>query len=94
MTTVVNKYKSDYDVYIGRGSKWGNPFHIGPDGNRADVIHKCKEWLLGHIPAPDNSIPPSLEDVKRELTGKVLGCFCAPLACHGDIYVELCEASE
>ena len=32
-------------VYIGRGSKWGNPFRIGPDGDRAAVIAKHERWL-------------------------------------------------
>ncbi|CAX24291.1 conserved protein of unknown function [Methylorubrum extorquens DM4] len=32
-------------VYIGRGSKWGNPFRIGPDGDRAAVIAKHARWL-------------------------------------------------
>ena len=40
MTKVVNKYKQPYDIYIGRGSKWGNPFIIGQDGNREEVINK------------------------------------------------------
>ncbi len=38
-TTVVNKYKSNFDVYIGRGSKWGNPFKIGVDGDRQTVVN-------------------------------------------------------
>ncbi len=38
--TIINLKKEKYDVYIGRGSKWGNPFHIGKDGNRKEVIDK------------------------------------------------------
>lgn len=41
MTTVVNKHthtSTPNNVYIGRGSKWGNPFRIGPHGNRDDVV--------------------------------------------------------
>ena len=45
MTKVVNKYKHVYDVYIGRGSKWGNPFVIGKDGTREEVINKYEEYL-------------------------------------------------
>jgi len=32
-------------VYIGRPSKWGNPFVIGRDGSRADVIAKYRTWI-------------------------------------------------
>jgi hypothetical protein len=45
MTTVANKYYQNYDVYIGRGSKWGNPFVIGKDGDRDEVIAKYREWI-------------------------------------------------
>ena len=39
-TVVVNLRKERFDVYIGRGSKWGNPFRIGADGDRVEVIRK------------------------------------------------------
>jgi len=76
----VNLRKERYDVYIGRGSKWGNPFRIGEDGNRDDVIRKYREYILKR--------KDLLMDL-HELKGKVLGCFCNPLACHGDILLEL-----
>lgn len=75
--TVVNKYhKIPYDIYIGRGSIWGNPFIIGKDGNREEVIEKYEEYLV-------NS--PELLKKLPELRGKTLACFCAPKACHGDV---------
>lgn len=80
MTKVVNKYKEPYDVYIGRGSKWGNPFVIDVDGTREEVIAKYKDWILQQ--------PDLLNDL-HELEGKTLGCFCKPKDCHGDILVEL-----
>ena len=82
---VVHCKKSKYDVYIGRPGKWGNPFTIGKDGTRADVVEKYEEWLLGIRAAPHGQTVPSLEEAKRELKGKVLGCWCAPHACHGDV---------
>lgn len=84
-TTVVNKYKSPFEVYIGRGSKWGNPFIIGKDGTREEVINKYKEWILKQ---------PILLEQLHELKGKILGCFCKPLACHGDVLVEMIEKLE
>lgn len=79
---VVHCKRDAYDVYIGRPSKWGNPFTIGKDGSRADVIRKYRVWAKKH-PLILASLP--------ELQGKVLGCWCKPLACHGDVLVELCE---
>ena len=80
MTCVVNKYRDPYDVYIGRGSKWGNPFKIGIDGTREDVIEQYRDWI---------QTQPHLLNSLEELRGKTLGCFCSPQACHGDILVEL-----
>ncbi len=81
-TTVVNKRRSDYDVYIGRGSPWGNPFILGRDGSRAEVVAKYEKYLLGE---------PALMARLGELKGKRLGCFCAPLACHGDVLARHAE---
>lgn len=77
---VVNLHKDSYDVYIGRGSKWGNPFVIGKDGTREEVVNKYEKWILTQ--------PKLLNDLP-ELYGKTLGCFCHPKACHGDILVRL-----
>jgi hypothetical protein len=82
-TVVVNIKKEDFDVYIGRGSKWGNPFRIGVQGNREEVIMKYREYLL-----KNDELLRSL----GELRGKVLGCFCKPKPCHGDVLVELLES--
>jgi hypothetical protein len=81
-TTVVNKTKEDYDVYIGRGSKWGNPFPIGTCGSRAQVIQLYKEYILAS---------EGLMYDLHELKGKRLGCYCKPLACHGDVLKELVD---
>ena len=77
---VVNIRNDKYDVYIGRGSKWGNPFKIGRDGDREEVIDKYRKYIINK---------PELLDRLKELKGKVLGCFCKPKACHGDILIEL-----
>jgi len=81
--TVVNKYhKIPYDVYIGRGSIWGNPFVIGKDGTREEVIEKYEEYLL-------NS--PELISRLPEVRGKTLACFCKPQKCHGEYHCEICR---
>ncbi|MDJ0276274.1 DUF4326 domain-containing protein [Sphingomonas sp. 2R-10] len=71
-------------VYIGRGSKWGNPFVIGRDGNRAEVIAKYGRWLR-----TQHQLLRALD----ELRGRDLVCFCAPLACHGDLLRWLANAT-
>lgn len=81
-TNVVHCKKSNYDVYIGRPSKWGNPFVIGRDGNREEVVQKYHDWILTQ--------PQLLKDL-HELKGKVLACWCAPQACHGDVLVKLAK---
>lgn len=80
MTVVVNKDQADFDVYIGRPGKWGNPFIIGKDGTREQVIAKYEEWIKKQ---------PQLLASLDELRGKRLGCFCKPLACHGDVLARL-----
>ena len=80
---VVNKKRHKAtadDVYIGRPSKWGNPFVIGKDGSRSDVIRKYEAWLLKQ---------PALLSALPELKGKTLVCWCKPAACHGDVLERL-----
>lgn len=82
---VVHCRRAPYDAYIGRPSRFGNPFKIGRDGNREQVIAKYRDWLLGQ--------PDLVDAVRRELRGKILGCWCAPLPCHGDVLSEIANAS-
>lgn len=79
---VVHCNKEQYDVYIGRGSKWGNSFIIGKDGDRKTVIRKYKNKLL------KNKI---LLSQLKELKDKTLGCHCKPKECHGDVLKELVD---
>lgn len=81
MRYVVHCKRAAFDVYIGRPSMWGNPFKIGPDGSRADVIAKYKTWLEAR--------PELIAKAKAELKGKVLACWCSPSACHGDVLAEV-----
>lgn len=77
---VVHCKVETYDVYIGRPGKWGNPFEIGKHGTRDEVIEKYREYVLA---------TPHLMDSLHELEGMILGCWCAPKACHGDVLVDL-----
>lgn len=78
-------------VYIGRSrgggsGQWGNPFSIGADGSREDVIEKYRQHLLAD--------PELMARARRDLRDKNLVCFCAPRACHGDVLLQIANAPE
>jgi hypothetical protein len=81
-----------YDVFIGRPSKWGNPFthlqHLGGPlvivDTREEAVARYEEWLM--------SQPELVAAAKKELRGKVLGCFCSPLSCHGDVLLKVANS--
>lgn len=92
--------QDENNVYIGRAgvvfinkqrypkhpSKFANPFKIGKDGTREDVIDKYKEYIINKI----NSNEISTQEL-LSLKGKQLGCWCHPEMCHGDILLDLIE---
>lgn len=98
MTSVVNlKTGASYDVYIGRAGKgqdgyFGNPHPIGycelcnAKHDRSESLEKFREYF-------NREIAENEEFRSRVLTlkGKVLGCFCSPLPCHGQVIVEWLE---
>lgn len=75
-----------HHVYVGRNpkgmgiAKWGNPFVVGRHGTREECVARYESWLL-----EDAELMAALS----ELRGKVLGCWCAPRACHGNVLVRL-----
>lgn len=77
---VVHCKKTKYDIFVGRPSIWGNPYVIGKDGNREEVIAKYREYLM-----KDSFLLSRI----KELKGKVLGCYCSPLPCHAEILAEI-----
>lgn len=90
VTRVINRKNQSStntgSVYIGRPSRFGNPYRIGADGNRKQVIKKYEEYVRERI---ERDVA-FREDV-RALYGKLLSCWCAPLPCHGDVLVKLTE---
>lgn len=72
-------------VFIGRPTKYGNPFIIGKDGDRDEVIRKYERYI--------NSNPSLRETVQKELRGKNLVCFCSPLKCHGEILLNIANSN-
>jgi hypothetical protein len=91
-TRVVNKHHGvPYDVYIGRGSKWGNPFTHMDDttatyrvGSRDEAISRYLDWIFEQREL--------LADL-HQLRGKVLGCYCFPAPCHGEVLARLADTS-
>jgi Domain of unknown function (DUF4326) len=63
-----------------RGTRWGNPFVIGRDGDRAKVVRLYRRWLWRAI-----QTQTGMGEVVRLLHGRDLCCCCAPAACHGDV---------
>ena len=80
---IVNIKKHKCEVYIGRHSIFGNPFVIGKDGTREEVIEKYKNYFYDRLEKDIH-----FKNEVKKLKNKVLGCFCKPLACHGDVIVE------
>lgn len=72
-------------VYVGRPTKWGNPFVLGRDGTRAEVIARHRDWMTQHH-------PELIEAARRELRGYDLACWCAPKPCHADFWLEVANA--
>lgn len=72
-------------IYVGRPSKWGNPFKIGRDGTREEVLIKYRSRILNILMFTDTAW-------LDELKGKDLICWCAPLPCHADVLLELANA--
>jgi site-specific DNA-cytosine methylase len=80
---VVHCRRKPFDVYIGRPGPWGNPFSWKP-GTLAEFVVP-KEVVLDRYEAWLRSQPELVARARAELRGKVLGCWCAPNPCHGDI---------
>lgn len=93
-TTWVNKKSGQpFDVYVGRPSAWGNPFsHLTGTlaefqvGSREEAIAAFREWFLQQ--------PELCAKARRELKGKVLGCWCAPQDCHARVLAEVADQEE
>lgn len=74
-------------VYVGRPTKWGNPWKVGVDGDLHEVLQMYKNWLGARLSFDPHFLDP--------LIGKDLACFC-PLSqpCHADIILAKLEGKE
>lgn len=78
--------KPEDGIYVGRPSKFGNPFELGKDGNRSQVIEKYAEHLKQH--------PELIDAAQRELRGRNLICWCAPKPCHADLLLSIANSEQ
>lgn len=85
LTHVVNIRDEPCDVRIDRPSPLGNPYRIGQDGSREQVIAAYERYLAGR---------PDLLALIPGLRGKRLGCWCRPLPCHGDVLARMADGPE
>lgn len=81
------------DIAVGRPSILGNPFKLGEDGTRDEVIGKYREWLGQKIEASDPVVMSEMRRIALAASqGEVrLFCWCAPKHCHGDVIKEVVE---
>jgi len=91
---IVNAHRDGYDVLIARPGPWGNPYSHEPDatalytvGSREEAIDLYREWLRARV----RSGEPGLVEALAGLQGLRLGCYCAPLPCHGDALADAAE---
>jgi hypothetical protein len=96
MPKIFNKRTDDIPddaVYVGRPTKWGNPFSH-QSGTRAqyqvdsrqEAVWRFRDWLLNEPEAQE------LRDSLEELRGKDLVCWCVPMMCHAEVLMELANA--
>ncbi len=67
------------------GTRWANPFSVKQLG-RGPAIQRYREALLA------GELGFTNEDVRRELRGHDLACWCAPDLCHGDVLLEIANS--
>ena len=85
-TRVVNIRREPCDIFIGRPSDFGNPYKIGEWGkDREAVVALYRAYFYEKLKFD------YFREAVEKLRGKKLGCFCKPLACHGDVIVEYLE---
>lgn len=77
----VGKRTNDNQAYVGRRTKWGNPWRVNEDGTREEVIELYRQYVLDILKHDPEFLEP--------LRGKDLICWCSPKSCHADILLEL-----
>lgn len=75
-----------YDVYVGRGSPFGNRYtHKTLDDTIAEVQVESRQEAIRRFEEDLIADPLMMARVRLELRGKRLGCWCAPYPCHATV---------
>lgn len=86
-------------VYVGRPTKWGNPWSHKPSAidptvvlvaTREDAVFAYGDWILSDDPVAVRT----RKEAREELRGKHLMCWCSPKACHADILLDIANSQE
>jgi hypothetical protein len=83
--------KPEGTVYVGRPSRWGNPFRVGDAAG--ELVARYRAWLLD--PNRGHGDGPSITEIRRELRGRDLGCWCdLDQPCHADVLLEVANPED
>lgn len=96
ITRLVHK-REPHDIYIGRPTKWGNPWSHKKGANanqvatRKEAVETYEKWLRGDLEQYGVlvNLRKWILDNLHTLEGQTLGCWCSPALCHGDILIKL-----
>lgn len=95
MTRVVNRHREAFDIYVGRGSRWGNDYSHLP-GTRATMLVASREEAVRsyavQLACAVLSGAVTIRDLAA-LQGHTLGCYCKPQSCHGDVLATAADAA-
>lgn len=75
-------------VYVGRPTRWGNPMHMISEKDRDFVCDYFENFMM------DPTHQAIRDACKRELKGKDLVCWCAPLRCHADTLLRIANEDD
>jgi hypothetical protein len=81
---IKNEITEKKERYPKISSVFCNPFKVGKDGNREEVIEKYENYITEKI-----QLEPELKIRLIEMKNKNLGCWCYPEKCHGDILIDI-----
>jgi len=80
-------------IKVDRSTRWGNPFTAQECGSIAAAVARHASWMQGQAEAPDGRAPPASDEIRRELAGHNLGCWCALEGpCHADLLLKIANS--